>query len=112
MKMKKKALTGLFLLLFLGICTTHAQRKRSLNTYSEQVPKTYVGQFEFAMDMNVQKKDSLRHKFRAHIAELKHTIDTSNISERRKLRLLAILKKNPFDERLLELTVMANSDSK
>lgn len=109
MRMKRTTLIGFVLALFLGLYNGHSQRKRNFNAYSELVPKTLVGKFEFDMDMDQIKKDSLRQKYVAHIMELKNTIDTLEISDKRRQRLLLTLQRNPFDEKLLELTAFANS---
>jgi len=93
---------GLLFVFVLGSSWGMAQRKRNFDTYSEQVPKTLVGQFEAEMDVDEFKKDSLRQKYSAHITELQQAIDTLDISDRKRQRLLAIVKVNPFDERLLQ----------
>lgn len=92
------------LLVLFAVQLSNAQRKRTKRlTYGDEVARTHVAHFDKSIELDAATRDSLKLKYRQHISSIKQTLDTLDISERRRLRLLAILKKNPFDEKLLKI---------
>ena len=105
LKMKKETVFALFLSALFVVQISSAQRKRAKTavTYGDVAPRTHVAQFEQDLDLKHSGRDSLKQKYSQHINTLKETIDTLDVSDKRKARLRAILKKNPFDEKLLKI---------
>ncbi|UJH67391.1 hypothetical protein [Allomuricauda sp. SCSIO 65647] len=92
---------GLFLLFAQLSFGQNAQKE--IKKYSDGVPRTQVAQFEWAIDLSEEARDSLKQKHKARIMAITQALDTLDISEKRKQRLLSMLQKNPFSEKVLRV---------
>lgn len=98
------------LLCFLYTGLAHAQQNsKQAATYSDKLPKSHVARFDQNLHVGTASQDSLKQKVERYVDALRFTIDTLDITERRRQRLLAALKKNPYSEKLEKIHLIIES---
>ena len=98
-KMKKRTLkTMVFLCFVLG---TSGMLAQNYEPTEQPVKKhTVMEQYEPDMILSVDEREQLKEKHKNLIAKRKSVLDTLDISERRRQRLLRVLSKSPFSNEL------------
>ncbi|AKA36388.1 hypothetical protein VC82_2842 [Flagellimonas lutaonensis] len=111
LKMKRYRIFGAAALIcFLCAGTGHAQKnKQQATTYSDKLPKRHVARFDQNLHVGTAAQDSLKQKVARYVDALRFTIDTLDITERRRQRLLAAIKKNPYSEKLEKVHLIIES---
>ena len=104
-KMKKLTIFCGFLLC--GILSMQtAQAQDSLQSDARVKQRMLLNQFESDYVLTASERVALRQSRIAYQLRMKEILDTINISDSRRKRLIQELKKNPFSERVQ--TVIAN----
>ena len=101
-EMKKLTLLGgVFMCLFLGMNTAIAQNS---DTVSAQVTKRpLLNQFESDYVLTASERIALKQSRIAYQYRVKEILDSVEISDRKRKRLLLELKRNPFSEKIKEV---------
>ncbi|WP_405414484.1 hypothetical protein [Maribacter sp. Asnod1-A12] len=103
--MKRITILCVVLLCFyLSSNITYAQD--SLQTDAREKKRLLLNQFESDMVLTASERVALKQSRLAHQHKTKSILDTLDISEARRNRLLQELKRNPFSEKIKE--VIAN----
>lgn len=108
LKMKHYQVFGLLVIacfLYTGVGYAQENNKQSV-TYSDNLPKSKVARFDKNLHLDAAAQDSLKQKVQRYVNTIRFTIDTLDISERRRQRLLAILKKNPYSDKLEKIHLL------
>jgi len=100
-KMKKLTLLGgVFMCLLLGVNTTYAQDASQTNSKIKK--RTLLNQFESDYVLSVSERIALKQSRIAYQYRTKEILDTLDISDRKRKRLIEELKRNPFSNRIQE----------
>lgn len=101
-EMKKLTLLGgVFMCLFWGMNTAIAQNS---DTVSAQVTKRpLLNQFESDYVLTASERIALKQSRIAYQYRVKEILDSVEISDRKRKRLLLELKRNPFSEKIKEV---------
>ncbi len=98
-KMKKRTLNAVGFLCF--VLGTNGMLAQNYEPTKELVKKhTVMEQYEPDMILSVDEREQLKEKHKNLIAKRKSVLDTLDISERRRQRLLRVLSKSPFSNEL------------
>ncbi len=98
---KLTLLGGVFMCLFLGMNTAIAQNS---DTVSAQVTKRpLLNQFESDYVLTASERIALKQSRIAYQYRVKEILDSVEISDRKRKRLLLELKRNPFSEKIKEV---------
>ena len=95
---------GFLLCLILG--TQNAQAQDSLQSDARVKQRMLLNQFESDYVLTASERVALRQSRLAHQYRMKEILDSIDISDARRRRLIQELKKNPFSERVQ--SVIAN----
>ena len=100
-EMKKLALWGgVFMCLFLGMNTAVAQNSDTVSTKVNKRP--LLNQFESDYVLTASERIALKQSRIAYQYRVKEILDSVEISDRKRKRLLLELKRNPFSEKIKE----------
>lgn len=100
-EMKKLALWGgVFMCLFLGMNTAVAQNSDSVSAKVNKRP--LLNQFESDYVLTASERIALKQSRIAYQYRVKEILDSVEISDRKRKRLLLELKRNPFSEKIKE----------
>lgn len=114
-EMKNLTLLGVAVVgIFVGIQTVQAQDTVKVKSYVKK--RTLLNQFESDYVLPASKRIALKQSRIAYQYHTKEILDTLDISDRKRKRLIEELKRNPFSERIQEaianeLEVEENSTS-
>ncbi|SNR45287.1 hypothetical protein SAMN04488009_1845 [Maribacter sedimenticola] len=86
---------------FVGIHTTQAQDTVMVESYVKK--RTLLNQFESDFVLPASKRIALKQSRIAYQYHTKEILDTLDISDRKRKRLIEELKRNPFSERIQEV---------
>lgn len=92
-----------FLLLGTGIAMAQASDKKGVKVQK----RTLMNQFEPDYVLSVQERIALKQSRIAHQYRTKEILDTLDISDAKRKRLIKELKRNPFSERIQETIAKA-----
>lgn len=81
-------------------------QSNSSETYGEQVARTKLALFEKDLSPSSQEKDSLKLKYANYMAEVSCLLDTLDLSNRKKQRLLLELNRNPLSEKVQKVVAL------
>jgi len=96
-EMKKSTfLGGILLCLLMGIQSGYAQDSAALKTKVKQ--RLLLNQFESDYVLTASERIALRQSRLAHQYRTKEILDTLDISDRKRNKLMRELKRNPFSE--------------
>ncbi len=99
--MKKLALWGgVFMCLFLGMNTAVAQNSDTVSAKVNKRP--LLNQFESDYVLTASERIALKQSRIAYQYRVKEILDSVEISDRKRKRLLLELKRNPFSEKIKE----------
>ncbi|MEM8764156.1 MAG: hypothetical protein AAGD88_10115 [Bacteroidota bacterium] len=95
-------------LLLLGLFAFGALSAQSTEseTYGKQVARTKLALFEKDLSPTSQEKDSLKQKYASYVSEVSSLLDTLELSDRKKQRLLLELNRNPFSEKVQKVVAL------
>ena len=93
------------LLLHMGIGYGQKKKEQPL-TYSDKLPKSHVARFDQNLHLDAVAQDSLKQKVQRYVNTVRFTIDTLDIPERRRKRLLTILETNPYSDKLNKIRLI------
>ncbi|WP_339653913.1 hypothetical protein [uncultured Maribacter sp.] len=97
--MKKLTLLGgVFIYLLLGVNTTFAQDVASINAKINK--RTLLNQFESDYVLSVSERIALKQSRIAFQYRTKQILDSLNISDKKRKRLIQELKRNPFSDKI------------
>ena len=100
-EMKKLALWGgVFMCLFLGMNTAVAQNSDTVSAKVNKRP--LLNQFESDYVLTASERIALKQSRIAYQYRVKEILDSVEISDRKRKRLLSELKRNPFSEKIKE----------
>jgi len=100
-EMKKLALWGgVFMCLFLGMNTAVAQNSDTVSAKVNKRP--LLNQFESDYVLTASERIALKQSRIAYQYRVKEILDSIEISDRKRKRLLLELKRNPFSEKIKE----------
>ena len=97
--MKKRTfLGGVFVCLLLGMNTTFAQ---DIDTINAKIKKrTLLNQFESDYVLSVSERIALKQSRIAFQYRTREILDSLDISDKKRKRLIQELKRNPFSEKI------------
>ncbi|WP_339627361.1 hypothetical protein [uncultured Maribacter sp.] len=97
--MKKRTfLGGVFVCLLLGMNTTFAQ---DIDTINAKIKKrTLLNQFESDYVLSVSERIALKQSRIAFQYRTREILDSLDISDKKRKRLIEELKRNPFSEKI------------
>jgi len=96
-KMKKITfLGGILLCLLMGLHTTCAQDSAILKTKVKK--RLLLNQFESTYVLSASERIALKQSRLAHQYRTKKILDTLNISDRKRNKLMRELQRNPFSD--------------
>ncbi|WP_405382330.1 hypothetical protein [Maribacter sp. LLG6340-A2] len=99
--MKNLTLLGVAVVgIFVGIQTVQAQDTVKVKSYVKK--RTLLNQFESDYVLPASKRIALKQSRIAYQYHTKEILDTLDISDRKRKRLIEELKRNPFSERIQE----------
>jgi hypothetical protein len=97
--MKKLTLLGgVFIYLLLGVNATFAQDADTINAKIKK--RTLLKQFEADYVLSVSERIALKQSRIAFQYRTKEILDTLDISDKKRKRLIEELKRNPFSEKI------------
>ncbi len=100
-EMKNLTLLGVAVVgIFVGIQTVQAQDTVKVKSYVKK--RTLLNQFESDYVLPASKRIALKQSRIAYQYHTKEILDTLDISDRKRKRLIEELKRNPFSERIQE----------
>ena len=100
--MKKLTLLGgVFMCLFLGMNTAIAQNSDTVSAHVTKRP--LLNQFESDYVLTASERITLKQSRIAYQYRVKEILDSVEISDRKRKRLLLELKRNPFSEKIKEV---------
>ena len=94
-----------FLLGLFAFSTLWAQSTMH-ETYGKQVARTKLALFEKDFSPSSQEKDSLKQKYADYRSEVSSMLDTLELSDRKKQKLLLELHRNPFSEKVQKVVAL------
>ena len=98
-EMKKLTLLGgVFIYLLLGVNTTFAQDADSINAKINK--RTLLNQFESDYVLSVSERIALKQSRIAFQYRTREILDSLDISDKKRKRLIEELKRNPFSEKI------------
>lgn len=101
MKMKNVYLFGgMVVFLFLGSSTFYAQDSIKSKPYIKK--RTLLTKFESDYVLSASERIALKQSRIAYQHQTKNILDTLDISDRKRMRLIQELKRNPFSNRIQE----------
>lgn len=101
-EMKKLTLLGgVFMCLFLGMNTAIAQNSDTVSAHVTKRP--LLNQFESDYVLTASERITLKQSRIAYQYRVKEILDSVEISDRKRKRLLLELKRNPFSEKIKEV---------
>ena len=89
---------GVFIYLLLGVNTTFAQDVASINAKINK--RTLLNQFESDYVLSVSERIALKQSRIAFQYRTKQILDSLNISDKKRKRLIQELKRNPFSDKI------------
>lgn len=95
------------ILLFGGMSLVVAQSSTKKEIKIQK--RTLVGQFEPDLVKPVEERAALKEKRITHQRTTKRILDTLDISDRKRRRLMRELRKSPFSERIAK-TILAETE--
>tara|TARA_R110000744_G_scaffold50230_1_gene108779 strand:+ start:457 stop:798 length:342 start_codon:yes stop_codon:yes gene_type:complete len=97
--MKKLTLLGgVFIYLLLGVNTAFAQDADSINAKINK--RTLLNQFESDYVLSVSERIALKQSRIAFQYRTREILDSLDISDKKRKRLIEELKRNPFSEKI------------
>lgn len=97
--MKNNTITAFYLLLVVG-CTFHAIGQTTSKNEIKVQNRTLMGQFEPDYVIPIQERIELKEKRIAKQRFTKSVLDTLDITDRKRRKLMRELRKSPFSERI------------
>lgn len=98
-EMKKLTLLGgVFIYLLLGVNTTFGQDADSINAKINK--RTLLNQFESDYVLSVSERIALKQSRIAFQYRTREILDSLDISDKKRKRLIEELKRNPFSEKI------------
>ncbi|MEL6976144.1 MAG: hypothetical protein AAGL29_12210 [Bacteroidota bacterium] len=94
--------------LFLGLFAFGALSAQSTTseTYGKQIARTKLALFEKDLSPTSQETDSLKQKYANYRSEVSSMLDTLELSDRKRQKLLLELHRNPFSEKVQKVVAL------